>query len=168
MKELGIEPMLLIAQIVNFGIIFFILNKFLYKPLITMIDRRKREIEEGMETAKKIQEEEEKTRERHDKLIAEARKESRSIIEEAKKNAEEQKKQVVAEAHKEAAAILEKAKRQAEEKMREAEERIRKQMVDLAASMAEKLIPEVLSDTDHKKLIAERLKDLEKAVRSTN
>lgn len=168
MKELGIDFYLLIAQIVNFGIIFFVLKKFLYKPIITMIDKRKKEIDESLEQARKIEHEEEKAKEKQDKLVSEAKKEARSIIDEAKKQGEEQKRQIVADAHKEAQAVVTKSKAQAETKAKALEEEMRSQAVDLAAAMVQKLLPEVLSDADHKKVIASQLKALEKTMKAVN
>lgn len=168
MKELGIDFYLLIAQIINFGIIFFVLQKFLYKPIMTMLDKRKKEIDEGMQAAKRVQHEEEKSKEKQEKLVSEAKKEARAILEDAKKQAEEQKRQIVADAHKEAAAVAAKAKVQAETKAKALEEEMRKQAVDLAALMAQKLLPEILSDADHKKVIAAQLKALEKSVKMVN
>jgi len=37
--KLGVDPRLLLAQIVNFGLLLLILNKFLYKPLIKKIEK---------------------------------------------------------------------------------------------------------------------------------
>lgn len=47
MEQLGIEPQLLLAQLVNFLIILFVLSKLLYKPILGMIEKRKKEIAEG-------------------------------------------------------------------------------------------------------------------------
>jgi len=45
LKEFGIQPTLLLAQIVNFLIILFVLKKFFYKPIIKVLDARKKRIE---------------------------------------------------------------------------------------------------------------------------
>ena len=39
LKQFGIEPTLLIAQIINFSILLFVLTKFLYKPILKAIDK---------------------------------------------------------------------------------------------------------------------------------
>jgi len=168
MKELGIEPMLLLAQIINFGIIFFVLKKFLYKPVLTMLEKRKKETEAAIDRAKKMEHEEEKMKEKQEKQVSEAKKEARLIIEEAKKQGEEQKRQTLAEAHTEVQALLAKGKTQAAAYQKTVEADMRKQAVELAALMVEKLLPSILSDQDHKKLIASQLKDLEKSVKMVN
>lgn len=45
MEQLGIDAKLLVAQMVNFLIIVFVLSKILYKPILTMLDKRRKEIE---------------------------------------------------------------------------------------------------------------------------
>lgn len=168
MKELGIEPMLLLAQIINFGIIFFVLKKFLYKPVLTMLEKRKKETEETIERAKRMEHEEGKMKEKQEKLVADAKKEARIILEEAKKQAEEQKRMTLAEAHTEVQSILAKGKTQAAAYQKTVESDVRKQAVELASLMVQKLLPEILSDQDHKKLIASQLKELEKSVKMVN
>jgi F-type H+-transporting ATPase subunit b len=168
MKELGIEPMLLLAQIINFGIIFFVLKKFLYKPVLTMLEKRKKETEMAIDRAKKMEHEEEKMKEKQEKQVSEAKKEARLIIEEAKKQAEEQKRQTLTEAHTEVQTLLAKGKTQAAAYQKTIEADMRKQAVELAALMVEKLLPSILSDQDHKKLIASQLNDLEKSVKTVN
>ena len=168
MKELGIEPILLLAQIVNFGIIFFVLKKFLYKPILAMLDKRKKELDEGLALSQKMIREEEKLKEKEAAMTLQAKKEAKTLLDQAKKQAEEQKKQIVVEAHEEAAKILAKAKTQAEGQAKAAEEATRAQAVELAVAMTERLIPEVLSEGDHRKLMTAKLKELEKSVKITN
>jgi len=56
MEKLGIEPTLLLAQILNFLIIAFVLTKILYKPILQLLDKRKKTIEEGLRLTQKMQE----------------------------------------------------------------------------------------------------------------
>jgi F-type H+-transporting ATPase subunit b len=168
MKELGIEPLLLLAQIVNFGILFFVLKKFLYKPILAMLDKRKQEIEEGLSSATKSAKQEEKLKEKEAELLLQAKKDAKVIVEQAKKQLDEQKKQIIAEAHSQATEILAKAKVQADQATKAQEESMRGLAVELATAMVEKVLPEILSEGDHRKLLAVKLKDLDKAAHSVH
>lgn len=53
-NALGVDLKILFAQLVNFAILFFVLYKFAYKPLLKLIDDRKDMIEDGVLNAKKI------------------------------------------------------------------------------------------------------------------
>ena len=50
-KNFGVEPVLLVAQIINFLIILFILKKFLYKPVLDTLKKREDSIKEGLKQA---------------------------------------------------------------------------------------------------------------------
>jgi F-type H+-transporting ATPase subunit b len=166
MKELGIEPILLLAQIVNFGIVFFVLKKYLYKPLLAMLDKRKHEIEEGLISAQKAAKQEEKLKEKEADLLLSAKKDAKAVVDQAKKQLEEQKKQILADAHKQAAEILAKAKVQAENVAKSQEESMKNEAVELAIAMVAKVLPDVLSEGDHRKILSAKLKDIEKATKS--
>ena len=51
LNNFGFEPILFFAQIVNFLIIYLVLKKFLYKPLLKVLNDRKHKIEEGLKSA---------------------------------------------------------------------------------------------------------------------
>ena len=51
MDALGINLPGLVTQIISFGILFFILSKLLYKPLVSLMDQRAEKIREGLEAS---------------------------------------------------------------------------------------------------------------------
>jgi F-type H+-transporting ATPase subunit b len=161
MKQLGIEPSLLLAQIVNFTIIALVLGKFLYQPILKMLAKRKLEIETGLKNAEKMQLEEVKLQEREKKLIDQAKKDAKEIIENAKKDASNVEKQIIAESHEEANAIVNKAKVEVDRLGVEMRKSVRKEAIDLASEMAKRITSSVLSDADQHKLISQQLKKLE-------
>ena len=50
-NNFGLDPLLLGAQIVNFLIIFFILKRFAYKPVLDILKKREDSIKEGLRQA---------------------------------------------------------------------------------------------------------------------
>lgn len=163
MEKLGIEPRLLVAQIVNFAIIVVVLTKLLYKPILGMLEKRKAEIEEGLKITERMRQEEEKLALRREKLITEARKEARIILEDAKKQGKDAEREIVANAHKEAAEIIEKAKREAAATHEALAGDIRAEAVELAGAMTKRLLASVLSPADQHTLIAKHIDALGKA-----
>ncbi len=160
MEKLGIEPSLLLAQIINFSIIVVVLTKFLYTPILGMLAKRKKEIEEGLAITERLRAEEEKLGDRREKLLSEARKEARVILEDAKKQGKDVGGEIVAAAHSEAQEIIKKAKQEVLATHESLSGNIREEAVTLAASMAKRLIAGVLSPADQHKLIAKQLKEL--------
>ena len=49
LHNLGIDWKLLIAQVINFFILFLILKKFVYKPILGIMQKRREDIEKGIE-----------------------------------------------------------------------------------------------------------------------
>ncbi|MBI5019706.1 F0F1 ATP synthase subunit B [Candidatus Gottesmanbacteria bacterium] len=161
MDKLGIEPTLLGAQVINFLVILIVLQKLLYKPILTMLEKRKREIAEGVELTAKMREAEEKLKLSHEKALGKAREDALAIIEEAKKQAKETEKELVVEAHQQAEAIIARAKAEAEETKLAAKAAISREAVELAVVMAKRVLASVMGAKEQHALIAKRVKDLE-------
>lgn len=162
MEKLGIEPSLLLAQIINFSIIVFVLTKFLYKPILAMLEKRKKLIEENLARSEFLRLEEEKMQIRKEKLLSEARKEARAILEEAKKQATQTEHEIVLAAHREASEINEKAKREIVAIHEALAHDIRRESVELAGLMTKQLVGSVLNSADQHKLIEKYLEEARK------
>lgn len=161
MEKLGIEPTLLGAQVINFLVILFVLQKLLYKPILAMLEKRRKEIADGIALTEKMRAEEEKVKEKQEKAMSKARQDALLIIEEAKSRAKDVEKELAAEAHKQAAAIIERAKAEAEEIRKSAQAAVRREAVDLAVVMAKRVLSSILSPKEQHLLIEKRVKDLE-------
>jgi F-type H+-transporting ATPase subunit b len=96
--SLGISLPLLLAFVINFMILFFLLGKFLYKPVLKMLDERAKKIKESMECAEatkrdyeqakgEVQKQLEKGRQEVQALLAQAVQRGESFKEEAKQEA---------------------------------------------------------------------------------
>lgn len=86
-----IDLKLIIAQMINFAIVFFVLYRFALKPLGTLMDERQKTISQGLTDAKTNAETLEQTQKQYADALAQARKEASDIITTAKKDAELQK-----------------------------------------------------------------------------
>ncbi len=77
---LGIDWKILVAQLVNFLIIYFLLSKFAFKPLMKVLEERRQKIAESLETAQKIEDEKKDLDEKVTQTMAQARKESQELV----------------------------------------------------------------------------------------
>lgn len=161
MEQLGIEPKLLLAQIINFSIIIFVLTRLLYKPILGMLEKRKKAIEEGLALTEKMKAEEAKLKQKEEKILEEARRQAHIILEEAKKQGKAAEKDIVTEAHKESSEIIAKAHADIARAREGMEKDVRKEAVTLAAAMAKRLLANVLSEKDQHAMLADHLKELE-------
>ena len=88
MDALGINLPGLITQIISFGILFFILSKLLYKPLVSLMDQRAEKIREGLEASDIAREQAARSEEVIQEQLAEARVEGQRLVVEARETAE--------------------------------------------------------------------------------
>lgn len=109
-SKLGIDWKLLLANTVTFFLVLWILRKFAYRPIMDVLDRRQKTIGEGLDAAKKSQDE--LTAIQHEKavILKAAKTESLAMVSEAKKQGEAFKQKLAEQANVESAAILEKTK----------------------------------------------------------
>lgn len=164
MEQLGIQPVQLLMQIINFGILVFLLNKFLYAPIVRMLDERKRKIEEGLASTKSMEIEAQKTEKNRQEIIEKARIEGKHVIEEAKKAAKRVEEELVKKAKQEAAAVVAKGHEDIEAESKRLKEQLQKESVELAALMTERILSHVLSEKEHHEIIEKRMKDISKLI----
>ncbi|HUD18970.1 MAG TPA: ATP synthase F0 subunit B [Patescibacteria group bacterium] len=82
---LGIDFWSLIAQIINFVLLLWILTKFVYKPLMKLVDKEEKEKQKLVDDVKHLEEEKKKTIIERDQTLTEAKKRSEHILEEAER-----------------------------------------------------------------------------------
>ena len=92
MDALGINLPGLITQIVSFIILFVILSKLLYKPLVGMLDQRAEKIKEGLEASERARDDASKAEEAITQQLDEARLEGQKLISQARETAEKFRK----------------------------------------------------------------------------
>lgn len=84
LKNFGFEPILFIAQIVNFLVIFFVMKKFLYAPIQKTLEDRKRKIDEGLRSAEESTRLMQETIDKEAEILKKAHEEATKLIADAK------------------------------------------------------------------------------------
>jgi F-type H+-transporting ATPase subunit b len=84
MSALGIDWRILITQLISFSFVFFILWRFAYKPIFTMLQLRREKIAEGLANAEKIKAQLAKTEADRQAVLAQAGETADKMIEEAR------------------------------------------------------------------------------------
>ncbi|PIS09097.1 ATP synthase F0 subunit B [Candidatus Beckwithbacteria bacterium CG10_big_fil_rev_8_21_14_0_10_34_10] len=158
METLGINPSLLIGQIVNFTILFIILSKLVYKPLMEAVEKRKKKLEKIEVDEKAVQKALTNLETEKQKKLTEAKKEMALIISEAKKEALEEKETIISEAKKEALETIKNTKLEIERREKASEKEMREKAADLGVKIAGKLIADFLKPQDQKTLVSQALK----------
>lgn len=152
---------LLLAQLINFGVVFVILYFLIFKPLFKTTGERSATIEKSLKEAKEIEERLNKTKAEQVVLIQEAKQEAMKILEEASRKADQKKAELVEKAKEEIGALInrEKAKMQVDKAATLKE--IKEEVAALIAASWQKILGERMTKGSDEKLIAKSLKELE-------
>ena len=155
--SLGISLPLLLAFLINFMILFVLLGKFLYKPVLKMLDERSKKIKESMEWAEATKKEYEQAKAEVQRQIEKGRQEAQAIITQATQVGEKLKGESREEAVKQAQTIIDRTRTELATERDQLVGKLRKEFVDISIAAAEKVIKETLNKEKHKKLIEETL-----------
>ena len=160
MSGVEIDWKVLIGQIVNFSILFFVLKFFVYRPFLDLLKKRRERIEEGInksiEAEKKLSKLDEVKKRMEEKNEEERRKILAKSEEEAKKRAEESMRKTEAEKD----ALLAKARKEAEDLKEKEKEETKKETIENAFSLTEKILKESIDEKKGRQIAEDFLKKL--------
>ncbi len=159
MGELGINLATLVAQIVNFTILFGLLYLVAYKPIMRILDERSRKVKESMEQTEYIKEQAVRAEEEVKQQLDAARGEGQEVIARAVRTGEEIKQKTRQEAKQEGESLIAKARIEIQRERDEAIDELRKEFADLAILAAGKVIDRSLDEKTHRQLIDKVLKE---------
>ncbi len=159
LASLGINLPTLVAQIVNFIILFGLLYLVAYKPIMRMLDERSRRVKESMEQTEFIKQQAERAEEETKKRIEEAGREGQELVARAVRTGEEVRRQAQGEARQDAETLITRARVEIQRERDEAIDELRKEFADLTIMAAEKVIDRSLDREAHRQLIDKVLKE---------
>ena len=152
-KTFGLNPILLVAQVVNFLILLYLLNRFLYKPVLTMLRERQAKIEQGLTDAKKGEELLEKAQEERQRILKEATTEAQNIIDEARKEVMELRNTFEEQTKQDRERMLEEATAQLLLEKEAIEKQIMEKVTTVASALLEKTLETILTGKEKKKML---------------
>lgn len=152
LQDFGVDWRLLIAQIINFAILLFLLRLLLYKPILKMLDERKKRIIESIEHAQEIEERMQKLEEETARLMSEARAQADAALKEANQIAKSQANELLTKTQVQAAVLVEKAREQNKAEFDQMRRELKQEVADVAVNAAQKAVSEILTDEQRKKL----------------
>ncbi|MFM2330498.1 MAG: hypothetical protein RLZZ26_5 [Candidatus Parcubacteria bacterium] len=140
LSAFGINWSLLLAQAVNFAIVLVALTYFLYKPVLRMLDERKRVVEQGVHDAELANEKLSNADGEAHLRVATADKQAEEIVSSARESATEEKVRILKEAETRAAMVTRDAQARATEAAAKALRESEKEVARLAILAAEKVM----------------------------
>lgn len=159
-EALGIDWLKLAAQLVNFLLLLYLLNRFMFKPLLTRMDERSTKIEQGLEDAEVAARDRELARAEREAAVSEARKEAAEMIARANKIAEDTRNEILAEARSDAEKVTSRAREEIIAEKERAMAELRAQVADLALIAAGKLVRSEMDGATQRRLVEEFLAEV--------
>ncbi len=149
----GLDIKILIAQLINFAILLFILWKFAYKPMFKILDDRKKKIETGIENAAKAEEKLREIGEEEKKILVEAKRGAAKILDDARLMAEESRKKNIDKTKEEIGQLINQEKESMRQEKAEILKSINREVADLVVATVEKVINEKMTGAKDEELI---------------
>lgn len=147
-------------QVVNFGVILFVLNKFLYKPIQKVLDERAAKINDGLKAAEKNLKAQAEVEVSQKKELAKARREAGKIITDAQLEAKEQADQIVKQAKDKAVKEVESMLAASRASIQAAETKSTSALKELTIATTKRLLRETLSASEVKSITSSMVKKL--------
>ncbi|MCF7820137.1 MAG: F0F1 ATP synthase subunit B [Candidatus Pacebacteria bacterium] len=160
LEALGLNLKILLAQLVNFAVLFFVLWKFAYKPIFKMLEERRNKIAKGVKDADKAEDKLKEAKVKEQELINAAKKEALQIIEEARERAEAKKQSVIDKTKEEIGQIINAEKEKIQQEKADTLKSIKADVSELVILAVEKVLQEKLAGAKDEELVAKAIKGL--------
>jgi F-type H+-transporting ATPase subunit b len=156
----GVDLLKLAFQIVNFLLVLYLLNRFLFRRVLALIDERQARIAKGLEQAEAAARDRELARAQREAALDEARSEAQAMIARATKIAEDSRVEIVAAARAEAEKVTARARDEINAEKEKALSELRAHVADLALDAAGKLVRAEMSSPIQRRLVEEFLAEV--------
>src|SRR3954454_17910664 len=152
---------LMIWTLIAFGISVYILNKYAFPRIVEALDKRRKAIEESIDSAQRTKQEADELLEEYRARLKEARDQAEDIVVRARRAADSLQDESKEAAVKQREELLQQTRRDIEAETRRALDQIRKEVANLTVVATEKVTRKSLDDDDHKRLVEEALEEVD-------
>ncbi len=158
--SLGVNWKLFVAQLANFAVVLFVMWKWVYKPLLKIIDARTAKIENGLRDADAAASAKSGAEREAGEAILAARREAQRLLEEAQKQADAHHAEAKAKTQQELASLIQQGKDTLASEKEKMVQSARAELAELAVDAAKKALGTVLTEQQKKTLLEEAVKRL--------
>jgi F-type H+-transporting ATPase subunit b len=157
----GLNAKLFIAQLVNFGIVMFVLWKWVFKPVSKGLAERSSKIDKSLKDAEAITLERNEFDVKKQSELTAARHEAATIITQARQEAAQVREQLLGETKQEQQRLVEQTKLKLAEEQKVMVSGAREQVADLVINATEKILQAKLDERKDRELIKKALAEAE-------
>ena len=159
-ETFGWNPRLFFSQVISFVIVALLLRRFAYKPILNVLEERRRRIEEGQINAEKIKRQLDEAEKRYSEILAKANAEAQKMIDEARESsahlAERKQQEAIAAAEQ----ILAKAREASAIEHERTMDSLKQELGRLVVDTTAKVTGKVLTPEDQQRLQEEAMSQL--------
>ncbi|MFO7582032.1 F0F1 ATP synthase subunit B [Guyparkeria sp.] len=145
----------LVAQLIAFVLMIWLVNKYLWAPLSALMEARRKKIADGLSASERGKHELKLAQERSSELLREAKDKANDIIAQANSRSNQILEEARNNAKTEAERIVAQANAEIDREVNRAKEELRAQVADVAATGAERILKREVTDKDHESAISD-------------
>ena len=150
---LGVNPWTALFALANFLFLFFMLRKFLFKPVMKMIDDRQKEIDDLYKDAEDAKKDAQAKQHEYDRKLSAAQQTSEQLVREAVARGQSREEEILRQANAQASAMMDKAADDIAREKKKAVNDAKDEISVIALSIAGKVVGRELNDADHARLV---------------
>lgn len=159
--QLGLDPLHLVAQVVNFAIIAWIIWRFLLKRLLATMNERREKIAKGLADADRAREVLEEAAHEREKILQEASAESFRILQNARDEAERLRAAALERAGHDAERMVEEARGIMALERRDMEKAVQGLSLRLSGQILEKVVSDLFGEEERSRIVARGLERIQ-------
>jgi len=159
-QTFGWDWHLFLSQVISFCIVALLLRAFAYKPILAVLEERRRKIEEGQLNADKIRKQLAEAEKRYQEIVDKANGDAQRMIDEARQSAAHLSERKQQEAITAAEQIVSKAKEAATLEHERQMQALKRELGRLVIATTEKVTGKVLTPDDQKRLQEESVRQV--------
>jgi F-type H+-transporting ATPase subunit b len=159
-ETFGWNPWLFLSQVISFVIVALVLRRFAYRPILAVLEERRRKIEEGQINAEKIKKELAEAEKRYQEILAKGNADAQKMIDEARESAAHLSERKQQEAIAAAEQIITKAREASAIEHDRTMESLKHELGRLVVDTTAKVTGKVLTPEDQRRLQEETVRQL--------
>ncbi len=150
---LGVNPWTALFTLANTIALFLVLKKYLFKPVMTVIEDRQNEIDKMYEDADSAKQSARELQHEYEQKLSAAAEASEKLVKDAVARGRDREEEILRQANQEAAAILNKAAADIAQEKKKAINDAKDEISDMAMAIAEKVVGRQLNAEDQHQLV---------------
>lgn len=159
-QQFGVDWPHFISQVILFLIVYIVLNKLAFVPVLKLLTERRKRIEEAQLNAEKIKKQLAEAELRYQDILRKANEEAQALLVEANAASEAHTQKQLHQALQEAESIVLRAKEAIVHERSKMLDEVRNEMTSLVVRTTAKVVGRVLTDEDQNRLASETLREV--------